>query len=111
MKRLSVKVDRIRSELPPGTVVWSGRWCHRRKGEGVRSRYVVRQFRFQAGLECFSGTPTKEAVRILLAIALKEGYAIVTGDFSVAFMHIEVDPYQVLSNSNFIDIVCYRCRL
>ena len=31
-----------RSAVPAGHRVWSARWCFRRKGDGVRARYVVR---------------------------------------------------------------------
>eukprot|EP00971_Amphidinium_carterae_P186267 3697383-Amphidinium_carterae.1 len=32
------------SEVPADNRVWTGRWCHRKKNGGVRSRYVVRQY-------------------------------------------------------------------
>ena len=40
MQELDVYERQPRSAAS-GQKVWSGRWCHRRKGDGVRSRYVV----------------------------------------------------------------------
>ena len=44
MRELDVAEERRRDEVPEGVRVWSGRWCHRKKAGGVRSRYVVRQY-------------------------------------------------------------------
>ena len=49
MRDLDVAEVRRRDEVPEGTRVWSGRWCHRKKAGGVRSRYVVRQHRVVRG--------------------------------------------------------------
>ena len=67
--------------------VWGTRWCFRQKQDSVRCRFVVRQFRDSAGGDCFAATPRHEAIGLLLAIALREGHVLGTGDFSVAFMH------------------------
>ena len=47
--------------------VWSTRWCYRRKGDAVRCRLVVRQFREGTGPSVHAGT----------------------ADFSVTFMHTQ----------------------
>ena len=75
-----------------GTKVWSCRWCHRRKGDEVRSRYVVRQFR-DGGVDhrAHAGTPGPEAVRILLILSIVCGLFAATADFSVAFMHTPLE--------------------
>ena len=44
MRELDVAEERHRDEVPEGVRIWSGRWCHRKKAGGVRSRYVVRQY-------------------------------------------------------------------
>ena len=44
MHELDVAEERSRDEVPEGVRIWSGRWCHRKKAGGVRSRYVVRQY-------------------------------------------------------------------
>ena len=45
MKDLEVSERILRTDVPSGKKIWSTRLCHRRKGAGVRSRFVVRQFR------------------------------------------------------------------
>ena len=64
-----------------------GRWSHRKKGECVRSRYVIRQLRSQFERDGFAGTPGVVAVRLLMIIASLLHSVLVPGDFSVAFMH------------------------
>ena len=39
--------------------VWSTRWCYRRKGDAVRSRLVVRQFRAGTDPSAHAGTPQR----------------------------------------------------
>ena len=88
MNELDVAETVNRSSVPAGTRVWSGRWCHRKKADGVRSRYVIRQFKGEIDADAFSGTPGYEAARVLLAIAsLTPLLDVITGDFSVAFLH------------------------
>ena len=41
MAKLEVGKKVPRASLPPGTKVWGGRWCHRRKGDEVRSRFEI----------------------------------------------------------------------
>ena len=72
--------------------IWSSRWCYRLKtrpsGEvEVRARFVVRQFASNTDAAFFSPTPGMEAIRTLLALALRGGLDIYFGDVSVAFMH------------------------
>ena len=38
MRDLEVSERVLRSDVSPGKKIWSTRWCHRRKGTGVRSR-------------------------------------------------------------------------
>ena len=69
MKDLEVSERIIRTDVPSGKKIWSTRWCHRRKGAGVRSRFVVRQFRDTDWETAFSGEPGLVVVRILLCTA------------------------------------------
>lgn len=87
MEDLEVGEPKWRADLPPGTKVWSARWCHRKKEDAVRSRYVVRQFANTADVEMFAATPGGEAVRVLLAICSYLDMEAIPADFSVAFMH------------------------
>ena len=86
MKDLEVSERILRTDVPSGKKIWSTRWCHRRKGTGVRSRFVVRQFRDPDWETAFSGVPGLVVVRILLCISTILESSAVPGDFSVAFM-------------------------
>eukprot|EP00971_Amphidinium_carterae_P254076 5044036-Amphidinium_carterae.3 len=35
----------LRKDVTAKSVIWTARWVHRIKGDGVRSRYVARQFK------------------------------------------------------------------
>eukprot|EP00971_Amphidinium_carterae_P118766 2352856-Amphidinium_carterae.1 len=75
------------------SVIWTARWVHRIKGDGVRSRYVARQFKNateESECDVYAATPRLESVRMLIACALVNKYEIRTGDFSVAFMFTPV---------------------
>ena len=91
MARLNVSSRVLRSDVPKGSKVWSARWCHRRKGDGVRSRYVVRQFRDSDWETAFSGVPGLTVVRVLLAVCVIEDLEAVPGDFETAFMNTPLD--------------------
>eukprot|EP00971_Amphidinium_carterae_P349130 6490861-Amphidinium_carterae.3 len=83
----------LRKDVPERAVVWTARWVHRIKGDGVRSRYVARQFKnasAEADSEVYAATPRLESIRILIAWALMYGHEIRTGDLSVAFMFTPV---------------------
>ena len=86
MKDLEVSERVLRTDVPSETKIWSTRWCHRRKGAGVRSRFVVRQFRDTDWETAFSGVPGLVVVRILLCISTILESSAVLGDFSVAFI-------------------------
>ncbi|CAK0857324.1 unnamed protein product [Prorocentrum cordatum] len=75
---------------PRDKKVWGTRCCRRKKGEGVRSRFVVKQFRDAQAGDFFACTPHTEAVRVLMAAALMLKHVVVTTDFSVAFMRTPV---------------------
>ncbi|CAK0837226.1 unnamed protein product [Prorocentrum cordatum] len=81
--------ERPRDKKARGT-----RWCRRKKGEGVRSRFVAKQFRGAQAGDFFPCTPRTEAVRALMAAALLLKHFIVTTDFSAAFMHAPVKEIQ-----------------
>ena len=51
------------------TAAWGARWCHREKGDGVRSRFLVKQFNDAKHGDFFTYTPRAEAMRILLTAA------------------------------------------
>ncbi len=91
MTSLDVAERVRRDEVPPGTKIWSGRWCHRRKAGGVRSRYVIRQYKTAVEQDAFSGTPGWTAIRLLLVMSVIEKINVVVGDFSVAFMHTPLE--------------------
>eukprot|EP00971_Amphidinium_carterae_P183038 3632184-Amphidinium_carterae.1 len=57
------------SEVSAANHVWTGRWCHRKRNRGVRSRYVVQQKR---------GGRHRFAVRILLGIATVKNHAAIS---------------------------------
>ena len=85
MRDLEVSERVLRSDVSPGKKVWSTKWCHRRKGTGVRSRFVVRQFRDTDWETAFSGVPGLVVVRILLCASIILETSVVPGDL-VAFM-------------------------
>ena len=65
------------------------------KGDGVRSRYVVQQFKRQMIADAFSGTPGLIVIRVLLAIILIEQTEVIPADFSVAFMRTPLGNEEV----------------
>ena len=109
MKELEVSERVLRTDVPSGKKVWSTRWCHRRKGDGVRSRFVVRQFRDTDWETAFSGVPGLVVVRILLCISTILESSAVPGDFSVAFMSTHLHdaefiepPIEAESDSRYV---------
>ena len=79
-------------------VFLSGRWCHRKKAGGVRSRYVVRQYRTEWSEDAFCGTQGWGAIRLLLAVASLMCWMVMPGDFSTAIMHtplLDSDEYWI----------------
>ena len=98
MRELDVAEVRRRDEVPEGVRIWSGRWCHWKKAGGVRSRYVVRQYRTEWSEDAFCGTPGWGAIRLLLAVASLMRWMVMPGDFSTAFMHtplLDSDEYWI----------------
>ena len=85
MRDLEMSERVLRSDVSPGKKIWSTRWCHRRKGTGVRSQFVVRQFRDTDWETAFSGVLGLVVVRILLFVSTILETSIVPGDL-VAFM-------------------------
>eukprot|EP00971_Amphidinium_carterae_P189097 3754016-Amphidinium_carterae.2 len=50
----------LRKEVPERAVIWTARWVQHVKGDGVRSRYVARQFKnasAEADTEVYAATP------------------------------------------------------
>ena len=68
------------------TAAWGARWCHREKGDGVRSRFLVKQFNDAKQGDFFTYTPRAEAMRILLTAATLLRHTII----SVAIMYTPV---------------------
>ena len=91
LEELDTAEENLKEEVPPGTKVWSSRWCHRVRSKKCRSRFVVRQFNPAKGKvggdEFFAPTPGGEIGRILFALASMWGLGLAVLDFSVAFMH------------------------
>ena len=85
MRDLEVSERVLRSDVSPGKKIWSTKWCHRRKCTGVRSQFVVRQFRDTDWETAFSGVLGFVVVRILLFVSTILETSIVPGDL-VAFM-------------------------
>eukprot|EP00971_Amphidinium_carterae_P177950 3529194-Amphidinium_carterae.2 len=82
-----------RNKEPEKAVIWTARWVHRSKVDGVRSRDVARQFRnasAEADSEVYAATPRLESICMLIVWALLYGYEVRTGDFSVACMFTPV---------------------
>ena len=109
MKVLEVSERILRTDVPSGKKIWSTRWCHRRKGAGVRSRFVVRQFRDTDWETAFSGVPGLVVVRVLLCISTILESSAVPGDFSVAFMSTRLHdaefiepPIEAESDSRYV---------
>eukprot|EP00971_Amphidinium_carterae_P024649 486000-Amphidinium_carterae.1 len=51
----------LRKDMPERAVIWTARWVPRIKGDGVRSRYMARQFKnasAEADSEAYSATPS-----------------------------------------------------
>ena len=96
MRDLEVSERVLRTDVSPGKKIWSTRWCHRRKGTGVRSRFVVRQFRDTDWETAFSGVPGFVVVRILLCVSTILETSVVPGDFSVAFMSTPLHECRML---------------
>eukprot|EP00971_Amphidinium_carterae_P351543 6492157-Amphidinium_carterae.9 len=67
----------LRKDVPERAVIWTARWVHRVKGDGVSSRYVERQLKnasAEADSEVYAATPRLESIRILIARALMNGH-------------------------------------
>eukprot|EP00971_Amphidinium_carterae_P195626 3882197-Amphidinium_carterae.1 len=63
------------------STLWTARWVHRVKGDGVRSRYVARQFKNttdEVESDVYAATPRLEAIQLLIAWALVNGHEIRT---------------------------------
>eukprot|EP00971_Amphidinium_carterae_P349578 6491090-Amphidinium_carterae.1 len=63
----------LRKDVPERAVVWTVRWVHRMKGDGVRSRYVARQLKnasAEADSEVYAATPRLRSIRLLIDWAL-----------------------------------------
>ena len=80
-------------ELPPRKHAYDMVWVDECRGDTVRSRLCVRQFKAE-GLrgELFAGTPDRFFIKYLLAkAAICKDFLIVVIDISVAFMHGRTD--------------------
>ena len=76
-------------ELPPGKHAYDMVWVDEWRGDHVRSRLCVRQFKAE-GLrdDLFAGTPDMFFVKYLLAKAARcKDFGLLVVDISVAFMH------------------------
>ena len=57
MKKLQVGEEVEEATLPSRVKIWTGRWCHRRRDDLVRCRYVVRQYARECADSGFACTP------------------------------------------------------
>ena len=81
------------SELPPGKFAYDMVWVDEWRGDRVRSRLCVRQFKAE-GLrdDLFAGTPDTFFIKYLLAKAAScKEFGVLVVDISVAFMHARTD--------------------
>ena len=80
-------------ELPPGKYAYDMVWVDEWRGDRVRSRLCVRQFKAQ-GLrgDLFAGTRDTFFIKYLLAKAAScKDFGILVIDISVSFMHARTD--------------------
>ena len=69
-------------------MIWVEEW----RGEEVRSRLAVRQFRGEKRLDVFAAMPDSFFVRFqLVKCSANPDWAVLIIDVSVAFMHAEID--------------------
>ena len=85
METIDVGEEVLRVDVQQDTCTWTGRWCHRQKGGGVRNRYVSMQQAWNE--DVFSGMPDWVCVRVFLTIAHLHNLAAVIGASSAAPMH------------------------
>ena len=80
-------------ELPPGTRAYDVVWVDERRGDPVRSRLCVRQFKAEELRDdLFAGTPDTFFIKYLLAKAAScKVFGLLVVDISVAFMHARTD--------------------
>ena len=79
--------DSVRADVPNDARIWTGRWCPRKKGGGVRSRHFSHQYAAEACNEdARAGSAYERSSR---AQPLKLAAAI--GDFSVTCMHAPLE--------------------
>ena len=80
-------------ELPPGNHTYDMVWVDEWRGDRVRSRLCVRQFKTE-GLrdDLFAGMPDTFFINYLLAEAAScKDFGVLVIDISVAFMHARTD--------------------
>ena len=71
---------REQCDRPMTGKVWSTRWCYRRKGDTVRSRLVVRQFREGTDPSVHAGPPRPPGAGILLTLSAIHSLFAATAD-------------------------------
>ena len=79
--------------MPPGKHAYDMVLVDEWRGDRVRSRFCVRQFKAE-GLrdDLFAGTPDTFFMKYLLAKAAScKGFGLLVVDISVAFMHVRTD--------------------
>jgi len=92
----SMKTFDVYEEIPETSLsveqlseVIDTKWVHRYKGQGVRSRLVVRGFmqNIEDADDTFASTPTLITLKILLLMSLAKDWSVRTADVSTAFLH------------------------
>ena len=74
------------ADVPQGTDIKTTGWARRLKGEGVRSRCVMRDYATTKRFDVFAPTPTPAALRLLMVWTLIHDMALETADLISAFM-------------------------
>ena len=92
MEKLDVGETVLRDDVPRDSRTWTGRWCHREKGGGVRSPCVIRQYAAEAWNEdAFSGTLGWVCAFVLLHCCTPSEARSRGQRFSAAFVHTPLD--------------------
>ena len=90
---LNLDAFELVDKLPPGKHAYDMVWVDEWRGDPVRSRLCVRQFKAEGLIDdLFAGTPDTFFIQYLLAKAAScKNFGLLVFDISVAFMHARTD--------------------
>ena len=79
-------------ELPPGKRAYDMVWVDVWRGDRMRSRLCVRQFKAEGSDDLFAGTPDTLFIKCVLSEAvICKDFGVLVVDISVSFMHARTD--------------------